>query len=202
MSTFVIALILFAITYVLLFSLPKYRHWIAFGSAVIFSLWLGLLAKDVEFTFKDVIGAIDFNVLMMIAGTMGIVVLFIESKMPMLIADVMLSKFKNVKSAIVAMAVLAGVVSAFVDNVATVLMIAPIALAVCKKQNMSPVYPIIAIAVSSNLQGAATLVGDTTSILLGGYADMNFFDFFFMNGKPSIFWAVEIGAFLTALILL
>ena len=202
MSTFVIALILFAITYVLLFSLPKYRHWIAFGSAVIFSLWLGLLAKDVEFSFKDVIGAIDFNVLMMIAGTMGIVVLFIESKMPMLIADVMLSKFKNVKSAIVAMAVLAGVVSAFVDNVATVLMIAPIALAVCKKQNMSPVYPIIAIAVSSNLQGAATLVGDTTSILLGGYADMNFFDFFFMNGKPSIFWAVEIGAFLTALILL
>lgn len=202
MSTFVIALILFAITYVLLFTLPKYRHWIAFGSAVIFSLWLGLIAKDVEFTFADVIGAIDFNVLMMIAGTMGIVVLFIESKMPMLIADVLLSKFKNVRLAIVAMAVLAGVVSAFVDNVATVLMIAPIALAVCKKQNISPVAPIISIAVSSNLQGAATLVGDTTSILLGGYAGMNFFDFFFFEGKPSIFWAVEIGAALTAVILL
>ena len=202
MSTFVIALILFAITYVLLFTLPKYRHWIAFGSAVVFSLWLGLIAKDVEFTFADVIGAIDFNVLMMIAGTMGIVVLFIESKMPMLIADVLLSKFKNVRLAIVAMAVLAGVVSAFVDNVATVLMIAPIALAVCKKQNISPVAPIISIAVSSNLQGAATLVGDTTSILLGGYAGMNFFDFFFFEGKPSIFWAVEIGAALTAVILL
>jgi len=202
MSTFVIALILFAITYVLLFSLPKFRHWIAFGSAVVFSLWLSLLAKDVEFTFADVIGAIDLNVLMMIAGTMGIVVLFIESKMPMLIADIMLSKFKNVRSAIVAMAVLSGVVSAFVDNVATVLMIAPIALAVCKKQNISPVAPIISIAVSSNLQGAATLVGDTTSILLGGYAGMNFFDFFVFHGKPSIFWAVEIGAFLTALILL
>lgn len=202
MSTFVIALILFAITYVLLFSLPKYRHWIAFGSAIVFSMWLGFIAKDIEFTFKDVIGAIDFNVLLMIAGTMGIVVLFIESKMPMLIADILLSKFKNVRYAIVAMAVLAGVVSAFVDNVATVLMIAPIALAVCKKQNISPVAPIIAIAVSSNLQGAATLVGDTTSILLGGYANMNFFDFFFMEGKPSIFFAVEIGAFLTALILL
>ena len=202
MTTFVIALILFAITYVLLFTLPKYRHFIALGSAVTFSLWLGLIAKDVEFTFADVIGAIDFNVLMMIAGTMGIVVLFIESKMPMLIADVLLSKFKNVRLAIVAMAVLAGVVSAFVDNVATVLMIAPIALAVCKKQNISPVAPIISIAVSSNLQGAATLVGDTTSILLGGYAGMNFFDFFFFEGKPSIFWAVEIGAALTAVILL
>ena len=80
-------------------------------------------------------------------------------------------------------------------------MIAPIALAVCKKQNMSPVGPIIAIAVSSNLQGAATLVGDTTAILLGGYAGMNFFDFFFWQGRPGIFWAVEIGAALTAVIL-
>lgn len=202
MSPFIVAIILFAVTYVLLFTLPKYRSYIALCSAVIFSLWLSLFCKDISFGIKDVFGAIDFNVLMMIAGTMGIVSLFIESKMPMRIADVMLSKFKNVKSAIAAMAVLAGVVSAFVDNVATVLMIAPIALAVCKKQNMSPVPAIISIAISSNLQGAATLVGDTTSILLGGYADMTFFDFFFFHGKPSIFWAVEIGAALTVIILL
>jgi Na+/H+ antiporter NhaD/arsenite permease-like protein len=162
---------------------------------------LSLICKDVDFTFKNVIEAIDFNVLMMIAGTMGIVVLFIESKMPMRIADVLLSKFKNVKWAIIVMALLAGVVSAFVDNVATVLMIAPIALAVCKKQNISPLYPIICISISSNLQGAATLVGDTTSILLAGYANMNFFDFFVYNGRPGIFFAVEIGALLTAFIL-
>jgi Na+/H+ antiporter NhaD/arsenite permease-like protein len=67
---------------------------------------------------------------------------------------------------------------------------------------MSPVYPIIAIAISSNLQGAATLVGDTTSILLGGYAGMNFFDFFVFQGRPGIFWAVELGAALTVFILL
>lgn len=202
MSTFVIAIILFAITYVLLLALPKYRSYVAFASAVIFSVWLSLFASDTEFGMADIFAAIDFNILMMIAGTMGIVTLFIESKMPMRIADVMLSKFKNVRSAIVAMALLAGIVSAFVDNVATVLMIAPIALAVCKKQNISPVSPIIAIAISSNLQGAATLVGDTTSILLGGYADMNFFDFFWFKGRPGIFWAVELGAFATAFILL
>lgn len=202
MDTFIIAIILFAITYILLFSFPKYRSYVALASAVIFSIWLGLINKEVDFSFKDIFGAIDFNVLMMIAGTMGIVALFIESNMPMKIADVMLSKFKNVKSAIVAMAVLSGIVSAFVDNVATVLMIAPVALAVCKKQNISPVNAIIAISISSNLQGAATLVGDTTAILLGGYAGMNFFDFFWFMGRPGIFWAVEIGAFLTALILL
>ena len=202
MSPFIIALILFAITYVLLFALPKYRAWVAFVSAIIFSIWLSLLCNDIEFGLKDIFGAIDFNVLMMIAGTMGIVILFIESNMPMRIADILLSKFKNVKMAIVAMALLAGVVSAFVDNVATVLMIAPIALAVCKKQNISPVSAIIAIAISSNLQGAATLVGDTTAILLGGYADMTFFDFFVFKGRPGIFWAVELGAILTAFILL
>ena len=202
MTTFIIAIVLVAITYVLLFALPKYRAWVALGSAVVFSVWLSLFCSDVEFTFLDVLGAIDFNVLMMIAGTMGIVSLFIESQMPMRIADVLLSKFKSVKTAIVAMALLAGIVSAFVDNVATVLMIAPIALAVCKKQEISPVAPIIAIAISSNLQGAATLVGDTTSILLGGYAEMTFFDFFVFQGRPGIFWAVELGAFLTAFILL
>lgn len=202
MNTFIIALILFAVTYVLLFALPKYRAYVALGSAVIFTIWLSFICSDVEYSVLDSITGIDFNVLMMIAGTMGIVTLFIESKMPMLIADVLLSKFKSVKTAIVAMAFLSGVVSAFVDNVATVLMIAPIALAVCKKQNMSPVAPIIAIAVSSNLQGAATLVGDTTSILLGGHLDMTFFDFFVFKGKPGIFWAVELGAALTLLILL
>ena len=202
MNTFVIALILFAVTYVLLFALPKYRAYTALTSALIFTIWLSFLCSDVEYTLLDSLLGIDFNVLMMIAGTMGIVTLFIESKMPMLIADVMLSKFKSVKTAIVAMAFLSGFVSAFVDNVATVLMIAPIALAVCKKQNMSPVFPIIAIAVSSNLQGAATLVGDTTSILLGGHLGMTFFDFFVFKGKPGIFWAVELGAALTLLILL
>ena len=78
MSTFVIALIIFAITYVLLLTLPKYRAFVALGSAVIFSFWLSLLCDDVSFGFSDVLSAIDFNILMMIAGTMGLVSLFIE----------------------------------------------------------------------------------------------------------------------------
>lgn len=200
-TTIVIAIILFAATYILLLSLPKYRAYVSLASAIVFSVWLSV-NDSVNLGIKDILNAIDFNVLMMIAGTMGIVVLFIESKMPMKIADLVVSKLKNVKAAIVAMAVLAGIISAFVDNVATVLMIAPIALAICKQQNISPVAPIIAITISSNLQGAATLVGDTTSILLGGYANMNFFDFFFFKGKLSLFFIVECGALLTTFLLL
>ncbi|MBR6569957.1 MAG: arsenic transporter, partial [Clostridia bacterium] len=101
----------------------------------------------------------------------------------------------------VSLGLFAGVISAFVDNVATVLMIAPVAMEICKKLKTNPVPFIIGIAVSSNLQGAATLVGDTTAIMLGSALDMSFMDFFWYHGKPSIFFAVELGAVLSALIL-
>lgn len=190
-----LALILFVVTYALLLAFPLKRWLIALASAFAF-IALGILPMNQFFT------SIDFNVLMMIGGTMGIVALFIESKMPILLADMILDRTPNVKWAIVALSLFAGVVSAFVDNVATVLMIAPVALNIAVKLKINPIPSIIAIAVSSNLQGAATLVGDTTSILLGGYAGMDFMDFFFFQGKMSIFWAVELGAVMSTFILL
>jgi Na+/H+ antiporter NhaD/arsenite permease-like protein len=137
------------------------------------------------------LGVIDWNVIMMIAGAMGVVALFIESKMPSKLADIILDKVPNVQWAMVWLALFAGIISAFVDNVATVLMVAPVALNISRKLKVSPVPSIIAIAISSNLQGAATLVGDTTSILLGGEANMNFLDFFWYQSRPSIFWLVR-----------
>lgn len=190
-----LALGLFILTYVLLLAFPLKRWLIALVSAFIFVV-IGVLP------LSELPNAIDYNVLMMIGGTMGIVALFIESKMPVLMADYILDRTPNVKWAIVALALFAGIISAFVDNVATVLMVAPVALNIAQKLKINPIPSIIAIAVSSNLQGAATLVGDTTSILLGGHAGMNFMDFFFMDGKPSMFWAVELGAVVSTFILL
>ena len=188
------AIVLFAVTYVLMLTFSKYRPYIALASGVIFIL-AGMLPLG------NVLGELDFNVLLMIAGTMGLVALFIESKMPSLLADLIMEKVPNVQMAAVALALFAGVISAFVDNVATVLMVAPVALEICKKLKTNPVPFIIGIAVSSNLQGAATLVGDTTAIMLGSALDMSFMDFFWYQGKPSIFFAVELGAVLSALIL-
>ena len=189
-----IALALFAVTYVLMLVFSKYRPYIALASALIFIV-SGMLP------LSSVLGTIDFNVLLMIAGTMGIVALFIESKMPELLADLIMEKVPNLQWAAVALALFAGIISAFVDNVATVLMIAPVALEICKKLKTNPVPFIIAIAVSSNLQGAATLVGDTTAIMLGSALDMSFTDFFWYKGRPGMFFAVELGAVLSALIL-
>ena len=193
-SNMLYAIVLFALTYILMLTFSKYRPFIALGSGVLFIL-TGMLPAD------QIIGALDFNVLLMIAGTMGLVQLFIDSKMPERLAEVLMDHVPNVQMAAVALALFAGVISAFVDNVATVLMIAPVALEICRKLKTNPVPFIIGIAVSSNLQGAATLVGDTTAIMLGSALDMSFMDFFWYQGKPSIFFAVELGALLSALIL-
>lgn len=191
----ILALILFIITYLLMMIFSTKREIIVIISSILFTL-LGII------NFKEAITAINYDALLIIIGTMGIVGFFIESKMPCLMADYLLTKVTDTKWAIVVLAMLAGIVSAFVDNVATVLMVAPIGLAICKKLNISPVNALIAISVSSNLQGAATLIGDTTSIILGSYANMNFVKFFFVEGKPSIFFAVELGAIVTIPVML
>ena len=191
----ILALILFIITYLLMMIFSTKREIIVIISSILFTL-LGII------NFKEAITAINYDALLIIIGTMGIVGFFIESKMPCLMADYLLTKVTDTKWAIVVLAMLAGIVSAFVDNVATVLMVAPIGLAICKKLNISPVNALIAISVSSNLQGAATLIGDTTSIILGSYANMNFVEFFFVEGKPSMFFAVELGAIVTIPVML
>lgn len=186
----ILALVLFVLMYIVMIARQKYRPHAAMAVAALY-LVTGILPLG------QVFFSINWNVLMMISGTMILVDYFIASGMPLLMADLIMEKSKNVMWIIILMSLFAGLISAFIDNVATVLMVAPVGMAVCKKLKINPVPMIFSIAVSSNLQGAATLVGDTTSILLGAYANMDFLDFFFMQGRPGIFFAVELGALAT-----
>ena len=190
-----IALLIFIAVYALMLLLPTWRAAAALAAAAAFVL-IGIVPVG------EVAGAVDWNVLLMLAGTMGTVDLFIRSNMPNRLSDRLVSVLPSVKWLIIALALFAGLVSAFVDNVATVLMLAPVGLAISKKLNISPVQPILAIAVSSNLQGAATLVGDTTSILLAGHMGLDFMDFFVYWGHPGMFWVVEAGALVTVPVML
>ncbi len=185
-------LILFIFLYALMLALPTHRPHIALGGAAVFLL-LGQTGLY-TLTPADALAAIDWNVLLMMGGTMGTVSLFIHSRMPALLAAQLLRRAPNARWAVTALALLAGGISALVDNVATVLMVAPVGLVLARRLKISPVPVVVAIAVSANLQGAATLVGDTTSMLLGSFAHMNFADFFVMQGRPGIFWGVQLGA--------
>ncbi len=193
-------LILFILTYALIIAMPK-RKPIITGITALVCVIACIISGDMLW-HEPFSKAINYNVVMMLVGIMITVGLFSESNMPNKLADKIISKVPNVMWILVLLSVLSGIVSAFVDNVATVLMLAPIGLAVARKTNVPPIPVLISIAVSSNLQGAATLVGDTTSVMLGGELGMSFMDFFFFKGKASMFWAVELGMVITIFVLI
>ena len=186
---------LFLLTYIALLILPDWKAWIALGMATVFLIF-GFI------TFNDIVSTrINWNVFMIIGGTMIVVGQFIDSNMPAKLADIIIKQIHSSKMAVIFLAVFSGIISAFVDNVATVLIVAPIAIDIAKKIKTNPVPIVIAISIFANLQGFATLVGDTTSVMLAGTANMNFFDFFITEGKIGPFFIVQIGTILAAIVL-
>lgn len=136
---------------------------------------------------------INWNVILIYLGSMTIAALFLYSNVPARIADAIINSSKNTGLAIVLILAMTGIISIFVENVATVLVMAPIALALCKKLKMNPTYFMIGLAVMSNLEGTATLVGDPPSMIFAAYAGYNFNDFFIHAGKLSIFFIIQAG---------
>jgi Na+/H+ antiporter NhaD/arsenite permease-like protein len=183
----VISLVVFVVAYVLFVFLSNKRTLVAVCGAVLVIL-LGAIS------WKEAFFAINWNVMGIFVGTLVVADIFMESRVPAYLAEVIVDKAKSTAWAILFLCLLTGFISAFVENVATVLIVAPIALSLAKKLKINPTKMMIAIAISSNLQGTATLIGDPPSMLLGGFAKMDFTDFFFYRGRPSIFFAVELGA--------
>ena len=190
----VVSLTLFIMAYVLFVFLPHRRTIVAVCGAA-----LTVLAGAIS--FKEAFWAINWNVMGILVGMLVVADVFMESRVPAYLAEIIVDRAKNTAWAILAICALTGFISAFVENVATVLIVAPIALSLARKLQINPVKMMIAIAISSNLQGTATLIGDPPSMLLGGFAKMNFMDFFFYHGKPSIFFAVELGAIVSFVVL-
>ncbi len=194
MEAKLIALLVFIISYSLFIILPQKRTAVALAGSL-------LLVLTRAISFKEAFMAVNWNVMGIFVGTLIIADVFMQSRVPAYIAEIIVDKARNTAWSILFICLLTGFISAFVENVATVLIVAPIALALAKKLKINPMNMMIAIAVSSNLQGAATLIGDPPSMLLGGFAKMNFGDFFFYKGKPSIFFAVELGALVSFVVL-
>ncbi len=182
-----IALAVFVIAYFLFVCLPQKRTLVALAGSL-------LLVVTGAVSFKEAFLSVNWNVMGIFVGTLVLADVFMQSRVPAYIAELIVDKAKSTAWAIFFICILSGFISAFVENVATVLIVAPIALALARKLKINPTNMMIAIAISSNLQGAATLIGDPPSMLLGGFTKMNFGDFFFYRGKPSIFFAVELGA--------
>jgi len=163
----VVALLVFLGAYILFVLLPRKRSWVAMGAALML-LVTGTLSAH------EMLEAVNWNVMGIFLGTLIAAEIFIESRFPAFFAEMIVNRAPNTAWAILFICALTGFISAFAENVATVLIVAPIALSICKKLDINPVNVMIAIAISSNLQGAATLIGDPPSMILGGYSKMTF----------------------------
>jgi Na+/H+ antiporter NhaD/arsenite permease-like protein len=144
---------------------------------------------------------VNWNVIGIFVGTFLVAETFTTSLVPRRLANVIVRRARSVGMAIVLIAALSGLLSAFVENVATVLILAPIAMEMAAGLGVSPAPFLISIAIASNLQGTATLIGDPPSMILAAHLGMDFNDFFYLAGKPGIFFAVEIGAVASLLLL-
>ena len=102
----ILALVIFAVTYLLMLALPKERPWVALCSAAVF-MALGQLGVY-DFSLSAALGAVDYNVLLMMSGTMGIVSLFIRSRMPARLAEQLIVRVPNAQWAVCVLALFAG----------------------------------------------------------------------------------------------
>lgn len=189
-----LSLFLFITAYFLFFVLPSRRSLISFSASIIIVL-SGLM------TIHEAFWAINWNVMGIFVGMLFLAEFFIESRCPAFLASHLVQKTPSTPIMLIAICGLTSFISAFVENVATVLIIAPICLELARKIKIDPRQLIIAVAISSNLQGTATLIGDPPSMILAGHVGMNFLDFFIYHGKPGIFFAVQLGA-ITSIIFL
>jgi Na+/H+ antiporter NhaD/arsenite permease-like protein len=173
--------------YTLIIIFPQKKSWSSLGAAVLF------IVLRVVSPAEAVRDLINWDVLLIFVGSLAIAELFIYSKVPVVIADSIVLHSPNVAFAMVSILMMTGIISAFVENVATVLVMAPIALALCQKLRMNPSLFMVGLAVMANLQGTATLVGDPPSMIFADHANYGFNDFFIYKGKLSIFFAVQAG---------
>jgi Na+/H+ antiporter NhaD/arsenite permease-like protein len=190
----VICLAIFIVTYVAIIAFHRYKFLIA-SAAVGLILLFGILAPI------KILQYINWNILGIFWGSLVVAELFIHSRIPAYIAEITIDRSKNLVWAIIWLSAFSGIISAFVENVATVLIVAPIAFEVSRKLKVSPVPFILGICLSSNLQGTATLVGDPPSMILASYTRMTFNDFFIFQGRPSLFFAVEFAAVVSLIVL-
>ena len=202
MLTLLFASAIFVIVYaVLAFQKEKRARvvWIGIGVFIIFNAIFA--AGRFWESFLDPVRDVNWNVIGIFVGTFLVAESFTVSLVPRKLANAIVRRSGSVGVAIVLVAALSGILSAFVENVATVLILAPIAVEMAERLKVSSAPFLISIAVSSNLQGTATLIGDPPSMILAAHMKLNFNDFFVLSSKPGIFFAVEIGAVASMLVL-
>ncbi|MDX8391929.1 MAG: ArsB/NhaD family transporter [Mariprofundaceae bacterium] len=149
-----------------------------FNRAVLSLLGAGLMILCGVITQQQAVAGIDFNTIGLLTGMMVIVAISQKSGMFQYVAIKAAKIVKgNPWGVLVMLSVVTAVFSAFLDNVTTVLLIAPVTLLITDALGVRPYPYLFAQIIASNVGGTATLIGDPPNIMIGSAANLSFYDF-------------------------
>ena len=144
--------------------------------------WLGIMTEADAFKY------VDWNVMAILVGIWIIAGYFGKSGVPSWLS-IQALKLSGGRPGflVIILTFLAGFISMFVDNVVTILMMAPVALPLAKALKLRPVPVILMIGFGANFMGTALIIGDLPPQMLHSVAGAEFFDFIWHKGRPSSF---------------
>ena len=154
--------------------------------------WLGIMTETDAFKF------VDWNVMAILVGIWIIAGHFGKSGVPSWLS-IQALKLSGGRPGllVIILTFLAGFISMFVDNVVTILMMAPVALPLARALKLSPVPVILMIGFGANFMGTALIIGDLPPQMLHSVAGAEFYDFIWQFGRPSSFPILMVTFILT-----
>ncbi|WP_367318682.1 SLC13 family permease [Streptomyces sp. HUAS ZL42] len=169
------AVVVFVGAYALIISEKIHRVAVALGGA---ALMLAIGATDDKSAFYSEHSGVDWNVIFLLMGMMMIVGVLKKTGMFEYLAIWSVKRARAKPFRVMAMlVVITAVASALLDNVTTVLLIAPVTLLVCERLALPATPFLVAEVMASNIGGTATLVGDPPNIIIASRAGLTFNDF-------------------------
>jgi Na+/H+ antiporter NhaD/arsenite permease-like protein len=194
MSDVSLALVIFGLAYLGIVTERIHKTIVAMCGAALM-IALGVVTQQ-EALYSQEFG-VDYNVVFLLIGMMVIVNVVRDTGLFDVLAiwAAQRAKAKPFRLLVLLAVVTAGL-SAMLDNVTTVLLMAPVTLSIAKRLNLDPVSFLIVEAVASNIGGTATLVGDPPNIMIASKAGLGYLDFLFIMGPIAV---IVMGALIGAL---
>jgi Na+/H+ antiporter NhaD/arsenite permease-like protein len=190
-------IVLLSVYVVLSFEIVHRTAIALFGAAIILIIGISTSLFSAQESFEFAVNSVDFNTIGLLLGMMIIVAILAETGIFQYVA-VRASKASkaNLWKLMLTLCTFTAVTSMFIDNVTTVLLMVPVTISVFRIFKVSPIPFILAQVLSSNVGGAATLIGDPPNIMIGSAANIDFNSFIIHMG-PTIF-----VSFIVSLVLL
>jgi Na+/H+ antiporter NhaD/arsenite permease-like protein len=188
------AIVLLSVYIALSFELVHRAVIALFGAGIVIMIIVSAGIIGAADSFEFAINSVDFNTIGLLLGMMIIVAILAETGIFQYIG-IKLSKISkgNLYKLLVLLGTFTAVSSMFIDNVTAVLLMVPVTISVFRILNLSPIPFILAQVLTSNIGGAATLIGDPPNILIGSAANIDFNSFIIHLGPAvAISFAVSL----------